>query len=324
MKRRGLLSLLCGASLWSLAARAQQAMPVVGFLHKGAFAATRPHVRAFWAGMEQGGFAELRNVGAEYRWADGHDELLPSLAMELVRQDVAVIIVGGGDNAVTAAKRATETIATVFVSGSDPVRSGIVASLSHPGGNITGVTLASTELLAKRLEILHELAPELDVTALVNPRNPNIGVQLQYLTEAAKRIGIPVQIVNAVGETDFGPALEQVGQGQHAALLVANDGFLNGQRDRLVALTARLAIPAAFGIRDFVEAGGLVSYGPSLVEAYRQVGTYVGRILKGEKPGDLPVQHPVEFELAINLKTANLLGLKIPPSLLAAADEVIE
>jgi len=234
------------------------------------------------------------------------------------------VIVAGGDNSATAAKRATGTIPIVFVSGSDPVRSGIVASLSHPGGNITGVSVASPELLAKRLEVFHELAPRLSVTALVNPGNPNIAVQLQYLTETANRIGIPIQIVNASGEADFGPAVDEIAQRRQGGLLVANDGFLNSQRDRLVALTTRYAIPAALGNREFVEAGGLMSYGPSLVEGYRQAGLYVGRILKGEKSADLPVQHPIEFELVINRKTANSLGLKIPPTLLAVTNEVIQ
>ncbi len=324
MRRRELLGLLGSVAFWPLAARAQHRVPVIGYLHDASFTSAHPQVFAFWAGMEHAGFAEHRNIAVEYRWADGRYELLPSLAMDLVRQDVAVIVAGGGDNSVMAAKRATETIPIVFVSSSDPVRSGIVASLSQPGGNITGVSLASTELLAKRLEVLHELVPQLSVTALVNPGNPDIAVQLQYLTEAGQRIGISIQIVNAAGEADFGPALDEVAQRREAALLVANDGFLNSQRDRLVALTTRYAIPAAFGNREFVEAGGLMSYGPSLVEAYRQAGIYVGRILKGAKPADLPVQHPIEFELVINLKTAKSLDLKIPSALLGVTNDVIE
>lgn len=324
MRRRELVGLLGGAALWPVAVCAQQPMPVIGFLHAASFTDSRPQVFAFWGGMEQAGFAEQRNVVVKYRWADGRYELMPTLAMDLVRQDVAVIVACGGDNSVMAAKRATGTIPIVFVSDSDPVRSGMVASLSHPGGNITGVSVATTELLARRLEVLHELAPQLSVTALVNPGNPNIAVQLQYLSEAAKRIRLPIQIVNAAREPDFGPALDEIAQHREASLLVANDGFLNSQRNRLLALTTRYAIPAAFGNREFVEAGGLMSYGPSVVEAYRQAGLYVGRILKGEKSADLPIQHPIEFELAINLKTAKSLGLKIPLALLAAANEVIE
>ena len=324
MRRRELVGLLGGAALWALAARAQQPRPLIGFLHTASFTDTQSEVLAFWTGMEQSGFVEHRNIAIEYRWAEGRYEILPTLAMDLVHQDVAVIVAGGGDNSVTAAKRATGRIPIVFVSGSDPVRSRFVASLSHPGGNITGVSFSSTELLAKRFEVLHELAPHLNVTALVNPGNPNFAVQLQYLTEAGQRTGIPIQIVNSTGELDFGPALDEVIQRRDAALLVANDGFLNSQRDRLVALTKRYAIPAAFGNREFVEAGGLMSYGPSLLEAYQQASLYVGRILKGEKPADLPVQHPIEFELVINHKTARSLGIKIPPALLAIADEVIE
>jgi putative tryptophan/tyrosine transport system substrate-binding protein len=324
MRRREYLGLLGSAAFWTLAARAQEPRPVIGFLHSASFAGRRPQVSAFLAGLEQAGFAEHRNITVAYRWADGRYEILPTLAMDLVRQNVAVIVAGGSDTAVAAAKQATGTTPIIFVSGSDPVRSGIVASLNHPGDNITGISVASPELLAKRFELLHEIALQWRVTALVNPGNPNFAVQLQYLTEAATRIGIPIEIVNTSGEADFGVALEKVVLRQQAALLVANDGFLNTQRDRLVALTTRYAIPAAFGNREFVEAGGLMSYGPSLVEAYLQAGIYVGRILKGEKPADLPIQYPIEFELVINLKTAKLLGLQIPSSLLAAANDVIE
>jgi putative ABC transport system substrate-binding protein len=322
---RGLLGLLGSAAFWPLAARAQQSPPVIGFLHSGSLAGTRPEVSAFLAGTAQAGFADHSNLAVEYRWAEGRDEVLPYLATDLVRRNVAVIVAGGGDNSVTAAKRATASIPIVFVSGSDPVRSGFVASLDHPGGNVTGVSLADTELLAKRLEILHELAPQAtSIAALVNPDNANLAVQLQYVNDEAARIGVPVQIINAYRDVDLEPTLDQIAQHRDAALLVANDGFLNSERDRLIALTTRYAIPAAFGNREFVEAGGLVSYGPSLVDAYRQAGIYAGRILKGEKPGDLPVANTVTFELVINSKTAKSLGLKIPPALLATTDGVIE
>jgi putative tryptophan/tyrosine transport system substrate-binding protein len=325
MRRRELLGLLPSTALWLLAARAQQSMPVIGFLYEASFVVTRPEISAFWESLGQAGFAEHRNVAAEYRWAEGGEELVADLAMDLVQLDVSVILAGGGDNSITAAKRATGTIPIVFVSDSDPVDSGFVASLSHPGGNITGVSVASTELLAKRLEVLHQLVPQLmSIAALVNPENPNMEVQLQYLTDAAKRIGVPIQIIKASKEADLAAALDEVAQRREAALLVANDGFINSQRLRLVALAARYAVPAAFGNREFVEAGGLMSYGPSLIEAYGQAGTYVGRILKGERPADLPVAHPVEFELVINLKTARSLGVKIPSALLAAADGLIE
>jgi putative ABC transport system substrate-binding protein len=325
MKRRELLGILGGAAIWPLSARAQQSAPVIGFLHNASLAANRPQVSAFWEGMELTGFAEHRNVAVEYGWAEGHDDLLPGLASNLVRQNVKVIVAGGGDNAVMAAKRATATIPIVFISGSDPVRSGFVASLSHPGDNITGLSLATPELLAKRLEILHKLAPQLaSLAALVNPENPNIEVQLQYLADTARRIGIPIPVVNATQEADIGPALDELAQRGVTALAVANDGFLNSQRDRLLALTTRLRIAAAFGNQEFVAAGGLMSYGPSSVDAYQQAGTYAGRILKGEKPADLPVQNPIAFELAINLKTAKSLGLTVPTALLATADQMIE
>ncbi len=325
MRRRELLGLLGGAAFLPLAAPAQQPAPVIGFLHGASLTSVRRQVSAFWEGMEQGGYSEHRNIEVEYSWAEGRYELLPRLAMDLVHHDVAVIVAGGGDNSIIAAKRATETIPIVFVSGSDPVRSGFVASLSHPSGNITGVTVAFTELLAKRFEILHALAPQFaSIAALVNPMSPNIAVQLQYLADTARRTGTSVHIVNASGEADFGPALDEIARRREAALLVANDGFLNSQQDRLVALTTRYAIPAAFGNREFVEAGGLMSYGPSLIAAYRQAGVCVGRILKGEKTAELPVQQPFEFELAINLKIAKSLGLKIPPALLSTADEVID
>jgi putative tryptophan/tyrosine transport system substrate-binding protein len=329
MRRRellyGLFSLLGNAVFWPLAVRAQQALPVIGFLHSGSSVGTRPEVSAFSDGTKQAGFVEHSNLAVEYRWAEGRDELLADLATDLVRRDVAIIVAGGGDNAVIAAKRATASIPIVFVSGSDPVRSGFVANPDHPGGNVTGVSLADTELLAKRLEILHALAPQVtSIVALVNPDNPNMAVQLQYLNDEAARISVSIAIANAYRDVDLGPALDRIAQHPDAALLVANDGFLNSQRDRLLALTTRYAIAAAFGNREFVEAGGLMSYGPSLLDAYRQAGIYAGRILKGEKPADLPIANTVAFELVINAKTARSLGLKISPALLTATDGVIE
>jgi putative ABC transport system substrate-binding protein len=299
-------------------------MPVIGFLHDASIAANRPQMSAFWEGMQVAGFSEHRNVAAEYRWAEGHDELLPGLAIDLARQNVAVIV-AGGERAVMAAKGATGTIPIVFVSGADPVRSRFVASQSHPGGNTTGLSLASPELLAKRFELLHEFAPQLtNIAALVNLENANIDVQLRYLTDSTRRIGIPVRVVSAAGQAGVVPAFDAIAQDRVTALVVANDGFLNSQRDPLLALTTRLSIAAAFGNQEFVAAGGLMSYGPSSVDAYRQAGTYTGRILNGENPADLPVQNPIESELVLNLKTAKSLGLNIPPALIAAADQVIE
>ncbi len=324
MRRRELLGLLGSTPLWPLAARGQQSMPVIGLLHSASLTRTRQELSAFWEGLQQAGL-EQRNIAVDYRWAEGRDELLPSLAADLVRKGVAVIVAGGTGNSVMAAKRATQNIPIVFVSSADPVRSGIVASLGHPGSNVTGVSFDFTEQLARQLEVLHELALQLvSVVALVNPEHSNMAVQLQYLSDTAKRIGVQVQILNASGEAAFKAALDEIAQRRADAMLVANDGFLNSKRDALVALTTSYAIPTIFGNREFVEAGGLMSYGPSLVEAYRRAGIYVGRILKGENPADLPVQHPIELELVINLKTAESFGLKIPPGLLAVAERVLE
>ncbi len=319
-----MLGLATSVALGSRAAKGQQPMPVIGFLHNGSDKSTRAELATFWQAMNEAGFVERRNITSAYRWADGQDELLPILAIDLVSQGASVIIAGGAQS-VLAAQRTTKTIPIVFVTASDPVRSGFVGSLDHPGGNITGVSLASPELLAQRFQILHQLAPGLrSAAALVNPETPNIDVQLQYLNDETKRFGIHLAVVNASGETDFAAALDEIAQRREAALVVANDGFLNSQRDRLVALTRHASIPAAFANREFVEAGGLMSYGPSLIEAYRQAGTYAARILKSENPTDLPVESPFEVELAINAKAAKSFGLEVPPALLAAASEVLK
>jgi ABC-type uncharacterized transport system substrate-binding protein len=325
MRRRELLGLIgSGIFGWS-AAWAERSIPTIGFLHQLSFTVMRSQISAFWEGLSTKSFVKDRNVRADYRWAEGRSEILQKLALDLVNEGAAILVVGGDVNSVLAVKRATESIPIVFVSTFDPVRSGIVANMSHSGSNITGISLASTDLLAKRLEILHECSPGVPrVTVLLNPLSLNIAVQLQYLTEAADHIGISVQVVNVSGETDFQAALGDIGRRQEPALLVANDGFLNAKKDMLIALTSKFGIPAAFGNREFVEAGGLVSYGPSMIDAYRQAGGYVGRILNGENPSDLPIEHPIEFEIAVNVKTAKLLGLHIPPALLSKADEIIE
>jgi putative ABC transport system substrate-binding protein len=324
MTRRKILNLLGGAASWPFTARAQQPTPLIGFLHNASFADARSEVFAFWQAMNHAGFNEHRNIKIDYRWAEGNYELLPLLAMDLLRQGVEVIL-AGGDSSASAAKRATGSTPIVFVSSIDPVSSGFAARLDHPGGNMTGVSVAFTDFLAKRLEFLHQLDPQLtNVTALLNPTDTNFAVQLQYLTDEATRIGAQIRIADASSKTDFEAIVNQIAQRRDTALLVANDGFLNSQQDRLISLTARYAILAAFGNREFVEAGGLMSYGPSLIAAYRQAGDYVGRILKGEKSYDLPIQHPVEFELVINLKTAKSMHLEIPPALLASVDDVIQ
>jgi putative ABC transport system substrate-binding protein len=322
--RRQLLGLAGCVALWPRALRAQQPIPTIGFLLTGSVASTRPELAAFWQGIGAAGFVERRNIASNYRWADGHDERLPMLAADLVRQGASVIVAGGAQAAV-AAQRTAAAAPIVFVVASDPVDSGFVDSVRHPGGNMTGVSLASPELLAKRLQVLHQLAPSLrSFTALVNPEAANIDVQLQYLSDEANRLGAHVQVVNASAEADLGAALDAIARRPANALVVANDGFLNSQRDRVVTLTMGGHMPAAFANREFVEAGGLMSYGPSLLEAYRQAGAYAGRILQGEKSADLPVENPIELELAINAKTAQSLGLEISPAMLAAASEVVK
>lgn len=324
MMRRKVLSLLGGAAFCPFTARAQQPTQLIGFLHNASFADARSEVAAFWQGMNQAGFSEHRNIEVDYSWAEGNYELLPRLATDLLRQGVEVILAGGNSSA-SAAKRATGSTPIVFVSSLDPVSSGFAARLDHPGDNMTGVSVAFSDLLAKRLEFLHQLAPQLmNVTALLNSTDTNFAVQLQYLTEEATRIGAQIRIADASGKTDFEAIVDEIARRRDTALLVANDGFLNSQQDRLISLTAQYAIPTAFGNREFAEAGGLMSYGPSLIAAYRQAGDYVSRILKGEKASDLPIQHPVEFELVVNLKTAKSMHLEIPPALLASVDDVIQ
>lgn len=304
--------------------RAQQPMPLIGFLHSGSMTHAQPEVAAFWQGLGQTGFAEHHNVAAAYRWADGRDALLPALAADLVHQGAAVIVAGGAQS-VAAVRQASATVPIVFVAASDPAGNGADAWWTHAGANITGVSLAAPELMAERLEMLHRLAPDLaDVVALVNPGAANVDVQLQYVHDQAKRDGMHVQVIDASGAADIGSALDAIAERQNAGLVVANDGFLNSQRERLVALTTLHKIPAAFANREFVEAGGLMSYGPSFIAAYRQAGIYAGRLLKGEKAADLPVQNPAEFELALNAKTAKALDLHIPPALAVAAAETIE
>jgi len=277
---------------------------------------------AFWQGMNEAGFAEHRNVTCEYLWTGSAEQLTGRVA-NLIKQGLAVVLAGGTANAM-AAKRATESIPVVFVVTSDPIRSRFVQSLAQPGGNMTGISLASPELLAARLSVFHALAPNLGaVVALLNPEAPNVEVQVQYLADESKRTGVHVSVLNATVESDFERALEAIAQMSEVGLVVANDGFLNSQRVRLVEFTKRHGIPAAFANREFVEAGGLMSYGPSLIEAYRQAGGYVGRILAGARPADLAVENPTEIELTINSRTAKSLGFEIPSQLLGTATTVV-
>ena len=327
IRRRKFLVTLGGAVVaWPLAARAQQpAMPVIGFLNAASADRYRPMVAAFRQGLQQSGYVEGQNVLIEYRWAEGQNNRLPALAADLVGRKVAVIAATTSSGAV-AAKAATTTIPVVFEVGADPVELGLVASLDRPGRNVTGVSNFSGLLAAKVFEFLHELMPNSRLIAvLVNPTSPNLARSTTKAMQAAGRaLGQQIIVLNASTKDEIDAAFVALVQLRAGALAVGGDAFLNSRREQLVALAARHGVPAAYPWPEYVTAGGLMSYGPSLVDAYRQTGVYVGRVLKGAKPADLPVMQPTKFKLVINLKTAKALGLEIPSSILARADEVIE
>jgi putative ABC transport system substrate-binding protein len=325
MRRREFITLLGGtAAGWPLAARAQQpAMPVVGFLHTSTAAPFLDMVGAFRKGLNEAGFIEGQNVAIEYRWAEFQYDRLPALAADLVARRVTVISVFGPPAAL-AAKAATVTIPIVFSVGVDPVDTGLVASLNRPGGNLTGVTLLTASLGAKRVGLLRELIPKADLMAvLVNTTSEGM-TQAKDVQDAAREAGLRAIVLNAATDADIDAAFATLSRQRIGGLMVGADQFFDTRRDRIVALAARHSMPTIYHRRDFVAGGGLMSYGTSIVEVYRQVGVYTGRILKGEKPADLPVLQPTKFELVINLKTARTLGLTIPQTLLVAADEVIE
>ncbi len=316
--------LLLGAPLASSAQ--QSAMPVIGFLNTQSPALFAHLVDGFHRGLSEAGYVEGRNVAIEYRWAESHNDRLPALAADLVRRQVAVIAATGGSVSALAAKPATATIPIVFVMGDlDPVHAGIVTSLNRPGGNITGVTPFTSVLGPKRLELLRDVVPNAGVIGmLVNPNFQDTKIQVQDVLEAARALGRQIYVLNASSVDDLERAFGTLVQRRIRALLVGNDGLFNAHRAQLVGLAARHAIPAIYSYRDYATAGGLMSYAPSLVDAYRQAGIYTGRILKGAKPAELPVLQPTTFEFVINARTAKALGITVPPSVLLRADEVLE
>jgi putative tryptophan/tyrosine transport system substrate-binding protein len=325
MRRREFISLVGGAVAWPLAARAQQpAMPTIGFLGGSSLTERRPLLAGFRQALTEAGFVEGQNVAIEYRWAEGQYDRLPALAAELVRRQVAVLVAGDGPSAL-AAKAATTTIPIVFNTGIEPVQAGLVTSLNRPGGNLTGINMIAGPLPAKQLGLLHDLVPAAGTIAvLINPNNANAERDAATVQDAARAIGVQIVVTRAVVETDFENVFAILARERAGALLVNSDVFLTGRRDQIVALAARHALPLMSAWREFVVAGGLISYGPSISAAYRQIGLYTGKILKGAKPADLPVVQPTAFELVINLKTAKMLGLNVPLHLQQLADEVIE
>jgi len=327
LRRRELFFLLGGAAVATpLAAHAQQKlMPVIGYLGGSSPDPSAANLAAFRQGLSETGYVDGQNVVIEYRWAEGSYDRLPAMAADLVGRKVDVIVGGAGPPSAFAAKNATSTIPIVFTSGADPVATGLVASLSRPGGNLTGVSILYTELVPKRLELMSELVPHARVIALlVNPNSREAEPTIRNAREAARTKGVQLHILKAATEGEIDDAFASLVQLQAGALVVGADPFFTSQREQLVALASRHAVPTIYNSRFFVVAGGLIDYGPSPTAMYRQVGVYVGKILKGAKPADLPVQQPTKFALVINLKTAKALGLTVPPSILARADEVIE
>jgi putative ABC transport system substrate-binding protein len=323
--RRRFIAALGGATAWPLVARAQQPkVPVIGFLSAETVNSSEGRLRAFRQGLSEAGYAEGRNVTIEYRWADDQYDRFPALAADLVRRQVTVIT-AIGNNAVLAAKSATATLPIAFFTGSDPVQLGLVASLNRPGSNLTGVTTLGVEIGPKRLELLHAVVPAAGILALlVNPTNPIAETQTRDHQAAARTLGLQLHVLHARADRDFDTVFAALLQLRAGGLVIGPDGFLLSRREQLAALTARHAVPTIFQYREFAAAGGLMSYGSSIADADRQVGLYTGRILKGERPADLPVQQSTKVELIINLKTAKALGVTVPLPLLGRADEVIE
>jgi putative tryptophan/tyrosine transport system substrate-binding protein len=327
MRRRTFITLIGGAASWPLAARAQQrTMPMIGFLDTHAPEATAERLRAFHRGLKESGYVEGENVVIVYRWAEGQNDQLPELAAELIRRQVAVIATTGGTPSALAVKAATSTIPIVFAVPEDPVRLGLVASLARPGGNATGINFFNVELAAKRLELLRELVPAaVHVAVLINPTNAaNTEATLKEVQLAGRAMGLEMQVVRASTSREIDVAFGAIVRQRPDALFVGGDALFNSRRLQLTLLAARHGLPATYPSRDYAVSGGLMSYGTDVTDAFRQVGAYAGRILKGAKPADLPVMQSSKFELVINHQTARILGIAVPQTLLTAADEVIE
>jgi ABC-type uncharacterized transport system substrate-binding protein len=326
LKRRQFITLIGSAVAWPLAARAQQPPnPVIGFLSSASSMAYSQFVAGFHAGLKEIGYVEGQNVAIEYRWAEGQYDRLPALAADLVNRQVAVIIAAGGPTPAVAARRATASIPIVFTSVDDPIKMGLVASLSRPSGNATGMSLFTDLLAAKQLELIRELVPKATVVGmLVNPNTPSTELHLRQAQDGAHKLGLTLQILEASTESGLDAAFATVAQQRIGAVFVGADTLFNTRREQIIALAARHSVPVVYQFRIFPASGGLISYGADVADAYRQVGVYAGRILKGDKPGDLPVVQPMRFELVINLKTAKALGLDVPWFLQQRADEVIE
>jgi putative ABC transport system substrate-binding protein len=326
MRRREFIVALGGAGAWPLAVCAQQSrVPMIGYLHSGSPAPYAELVAAFRESLKEAGYIEGANVAIEYRWAEGRYDRLPALAADLVSRHVALLVAQGGDPPAVVAKSATATIPIVFTLSSDPVKLGLVSSLNRPGGNVTGFWGYTSLLGTKRLELMRQLFPaSRSIAVLVNLHNPNAHIDMPDLRDAARTLGLPISFVTASSETEIEAVFATLREQRISVLLVNTDPFFLARRDQLVSLAASYSVPTVYPWREAAAAGGLISFGANLADGYRQVGLYAGRILKGEKPADLPVVQPTKFELVINLKTAKALGLTIPPTLLARADEVIE